>query len=148
MKKNPIPIKKKAEKKKTENGKINEKEKDKFADLKKLVEIKKQKAVANELDELIREQEASKEKRERKTRNVNSMANFFAQNPERLETMSLEVVAKLSMLLNSENAKEFGKWVNVMNMNNNTSRLDYLEKLIKHLEKRIDFLEKLIFKKL
>lgn len=145
--KKPIPIKKKTEKKKTKNEKIDEKEKDKFTDLKKLVEIKKQKAVANELDSLIREQEASKKQRVPITKKINPMANFFAQNPEELKEISIDKLAKLSVILSSENAKEYIEWKEALKMDGEDNRSDYLEKLVKHLEKRIDFLEKLILQK-
>ena len=146
--KKTTPIKKKETKKKTENGKIDEKEKDKLTELKKLVKSKKIELVSNELDELIREQEASKKKREHKAKKLNLMGNYFAQNPEELENISIDKLAKLSVILSSKNAKEYIEWREALKMDGEDNRSDYLEKLVKHLEKRIDFLEKLILQKL
>lgn len=131
-----------------ENGKKVEKEKDKLTDLKKLVKTKKIELVSNELDELIREQEASKKKRENKAKKLNLMGNYFAQNPEELENISIDKLAKLSVILSSENAKEYIEWREALKMDGEDNKSDYLEKLVKHLEKRIDFLEKLILQKL
>jgi len=134
--------------KKTESEKIPEKKKDKFADLKKLVEIKRQKALANELDSLIYEQEKQKKIREYKAKKLNLMGNYFAQNPEELKEISIDKLAKLSVILSSENAKEYIEWREALKMDGEDNRSDYLEKLVKHLEKRIDFLENLILQKL
>lgn len=142
-----MPIKKKVIKKKPESEKIPEEKKSKLNGLKETVEIKKKEALANELDELIYEQEASKKKRERKTRKLNLMGNYFAQNPEELKEISIDKLAKLSVILSSENAKEYIEWKEALKMDGEDNRSDYLEKLVKHLEKRIDFLEKLILQK-
>jgi len=113
-----------------------------FEGLKEIVSRKKQKAVANELDELIHEQEKRKKERERKTRNLNPiLIDFFAKNPEKLKDISMDDIAKLSMLSSSENAKEYGKWLSVLRINNEEARLEALGK-------RLDFIEKLILKKL
>ena len=135
-------------KKKPESEKIPEEKKSKLNGLKETVEIKKKEALANELDELIYEQEASKKKRERKAKKINLMGNYFAQNPEELENISIDKLAKLSVILSSKNAKEYIEWREALKMDGEDNRSDYLEKLVKHLEKRIDFLEKLILEKL
>jgi len=72
--------------------------------------MKKQKAVVNELDSLIHEQEKSKKLRESnenmtqnptKQRVPSPMETFIAANPEKLKDMTIEEVAKLSMFTNS-----------------------------------------------
>lgn len=124
----------------------------KFDELKEIVEMKKQKAVANELDDLIHDQEKKKKEREVKTKKFSHFIDIFVQNPEKLKDLSLEEIAKISMLSSSENAKEFGKWTSAMKTNEEKCRINYLEKRIETIEKnfesKIAFLEKLILEKL
>ena len=80
-----------------------------FEGLKEIVDMKKQKAVANELDSLIYEQEILKQKRkngnmtenQNKPRVPSPMETFIAANPDKLKGMTIEDVAKLSMFTNS-----------------------------------------------
>ncbi len=112
--------------------------KNKFKELQEIVKMKKQQSISNELDEVIHEQEKRKNQREGKTPIQMLIEKEPEKFKERLEGMSMEDVAKFSMLLNSENAKEYSEYVKTLRDDN---RFDYLEK-------RIDFLEKLILEKL
>ena len=74
---------------------------------------------------------------------------------ETLKYMSLDNITKISMILNSENANEFGKWYlewKKVKIDNKDYRIDYLEKRIETIERsfesKIAFLEKLILEKL
>lgn len=75
-----------------------------FDDLRDIVKIRKQKAVINELGGLIHEQ--TQEKMAREGTNVQTQAiptpmqTFLADNPEKIKDMSVEDVAKLSMMSN------------------------------------------------
>jgi len=60
----------------------------------------------------------------------------------------MDNLAKLSVVLSSKDAKEYIEWSKALKMDGEDNRSDYLEKLVKHLEKRIDFLEKLFLQKL
>ncbi len=80
-----------------------------FEGLKEIVDMKKQKAIANELDSLIYEQNKLKKLREsgnmtenqNKPRVPSPMETFIAANPDKLKGMTIEDVAKLSMFTNS-----------------------------------------------
>ncbi len=79
-----------------------------FNDLRDIVNIKKQKAVINELDSLIDDQNVAKERKvkgeevhvQTTPKKPSPMDVYLAQNPEKIKDMSLEDVAKLTMMTN------------------------------------------------
>jgi hypothetical protein len=114
-----------------------------FEGLKEIVEMKKQKAVANELDSLIFEQEKLKKIRnsngsmtenKNKPRVATPMETFIAANPDKLKDMTIEEVAKLSMFTNSggSGGSDPLSMLMAMNMNkgNNGGENDLQTKLL------------------
>jgi len=81
-----------------------------FDDLRDIVSIKKQKAVANELDSMIFDQNEEKERRLQGKNNNNNnnttsqpspMNVLLSEHPEKIKDMSIEDVTKLSIMQNS-----------------------------------------------
>lgn len=78
-----------------------------FGDLRDIVDIKKQKAIANEYDSLIYEQKIEKDKRSQKGSTpiynsgvINPIQAVIANDPDKLKNMTLEEAKKLSMFTN------------------------------------------------
>jgi len=78
-----------------------------FDDLRDIVSIKKQKAVANELDSMILDQNEEKERRmarkennETKSRQPSLVDNILSSNPEIVKKMTIKDAIKLDMLTN------------------------------------------------
>ena len=95
-----------------------------FGGLKGIVEMRKQKAIANELDSMIFEQELSKKQRlqgnsqEQQTqkRTPSPIEIWLAANMDKLKDMSEKEVTKLSMLINPSGGSELSTMMAIMNM--------------------------------
>lgn len=97
-----------------------------FDGLKELVEMKKQKAVANELDTMIFEQNKEKERRthgttQEKERVPSPIEIWIAENPDKLKNMSQEEVTKLSMIINPSGGSDLSTLMTIMNMKGNNN---------------------------
>jgi len=98
-----------------------------FGGLKELVEMKKQKAIANELDSMIYEQDLSKKQRihgnsqEQQTqkKTPSPIEIWLAANMDKLKDMSEKEVTKLSMLINPSGGSELSTIMSIMNMKGN-----------------------------
>jgi len=83
-----------------------------FNGLKEILNMKKNKAVANEYDSLIYEQERLKEKRlnidtpNNPSKNPSPMEVMLSQNPEKVKDMTLEDAAKLAMFTNPSGSSD------------------------------------------
>ena len=97
-----------------------------FDGLKQLVDMKKQKAVVNELDSMIFEQNKEKEQRlkgnssEQQTQQKppSPLEVWVATHPEEIKNMSMEEITKLSMLMNSGSSDPLTSLM-MMGMNKN-----------------------------
>lgn len=117
-----------------------------FDGLKQIVEMKKNKAVANELDGLIFEQDRLKEKREKgdsseeqkQARTPSPLEVYFAANPDKIKDMSIEEVTKLSMLMSpSGGGSDPLISLMMMGMNKNNDGGDLTQKILGVLVERL-----------
>jgi hypothetical protein len=114
-----------------------------FDDLRDIVNIKKQKAVANELDSLIYDQ--TQERHQREGSNVVAPNNsrmglsplevMLAENPEKVRDMSVEDATKLSMFTNKSGGRAGSDVYQLitalgLNKNNNNSNGGLTEKIL------------------
>jgi hypothetical protein len=119
-----------------------------FDGLKEIVDMKKQKAVANELDSLIYEQEILKNKRNKNTmsdresepKRANPLEMYVAANPEKIKNMSMEEITKLSMLMNPSGGTDPLMSILLMNMDkkgNNGGGNDLTQQILGVLVKKM-----------
>jgi len=119
-----------------------------FDGLKEIVDMKKQKAVANELDSLIYEQEILKNKRSKNTmsdresepKRANPLELYLAANPEKIKDMSMEEITKLSMLMNTNGGADPLMSILLMNMDkkgNNGGGNDLTQQILGVLVKKM-----------
>ena len=97
-----------------------------FGALKDIVEMKKQKAVANELDSVIYEQGIEKRRRENvgtnkpeKERTPSIMETVLINNPDKIKDMSIEDAAKLSIFTNPSKSNDISMLTSLFKNNNN-----------------------------
>ena len=96
-----------------------------FGGLKEIVDMKKQKAISNEFDSLIFQQEVEKKKRtegsspeqQKQPRPPTPLEIFLAANPDKIKDMSIEEITKLSML-NSSGGSDPLAMILMSNLNN------------------------------
>jgi len=115
-----------------------------FDDLRDIVTIKKQKAVANELDSLIYDQKQEKEKRDEKEINNKSppipspMDTYLKNNPEKamkeIKEMSMKDAIKMSMITNKSGGSDAALTAMLLEKGNNNGDGGGLkDKIIGHL---------------
>lgn len=124
--------------------------KDAFGDLADIVNLRKQKAVANELEEFIHEQEERKKERDHKPKKEQKkeqtesqptlLQMLLAKNPDKISELSMDDVMKMSMLMGGGGGNggvdPLGMMM-MMGMNQNNNGNDMNNELMKLMFKKL-----------
>ncbi len=109
-------------------------------DLDEIVALKKKKAVSNELDEFLYEQEERKKTRtkplsaKKEEKDTNPVADLLMANPEKLENVSEDSIMKLAMLMGGNKGGGMNPLLMMMLMGQNQSQPNSIVELVTALK--------------